>query len=276
MKGDDSMETTKQNCLPRHTIIKLDKSKFDLLDISSLQLPLALHLMILQVHALDMGDETFSTSPKQLYDYMTHGFSTVSTSTRKKMTDDLLALHNLKLIKLSTTDFSWDTNLEIDAFELFHDEDEIYLQITSKQLSIIMREWGIKATKPIVAYLNIMSYINLADAYFYLREYQTKSFTTSDIYGCSSKESTKWHLSCFASLPTLASKPYNNANTVKWITDKTLSRYLHRLEELKLISIVTVEINNVKMNHYCLPECKEAVEVIAKVMLQQMQYSIDN
>ena len=169
MKGDDSMETTKQNYLPRHTIIKLDKSKFDLLDISSLQLPLALHLMILQVHALDMGDETFSTSPKQLYDYMTHGFSTVSTSTRKKITDDLLVLHNLKLIKLSTTDFSWNTNLEIDAFELFHDEDEIYLQITSKQLSIIMREWGIKATKPIVAYLNIMSYINFADAYFYLR-----------------------------------------------------------------------------------------------------------
>ena len=83
-------------------------------------------------------------------------------------------------------------------------------------------------------------------------------------------------MSCFASLPTLASKPYNNANTIKWITDKTLSRYLHRLEELKLISIIVVETNNVKMNHYCLPECKKAVEVIAKVMLQQMQYSIDN
>ena len=89
------METTKQNYLPRHTIIKLDKSKFDLLDINSLQLPLALPLMILQVHALDVGDETFSTSPKQLYDYMTHGFSTVSPNTRNKIIEDLLAIHTL-------------------------------------------------------------------------------------------------------------------------------------------------------------------------------------
>lgn len=270
------METTKQNYIPRHTLIKLDKSKFDLLDLSSMQLPIALHLMILQVHALDIGDDTFAISPKTLCDYMTHGFPTDNTNTRKKIMNDLLALHSLKLIGLSTTELSWDKTIEINAFELFHDEEEIYLQITSKQLSTIMVEWGIKATKPIIAYLNIMSYINLADAYFYLREYQERPFTVNDIYGCSSKESTKWHLSCFASQTTLASKPYNNAKPNKWITDKTLSKHLHRLEELGLISIITIEKDDIKMNHYCLPECKEAVEVIAKVMLQQMTYSIDN
>ena len=154
--------------------------------------------------------------------------------------------------------------------KLLHQDNEPYLSITSFDLATIINHYGIKTTKPLLAFLNINSYFDWRDMSYYNKEYiEKKQFLADDIlYDHSLGQG--WHISCYASLTTLASKPYNNSPTKKWITEKTLSKYLHTLQELNLISIITVTKNEITMNHYCLPEYTKGVELLAYRKLNQV------
>ena len=263
-------------------LINLDRDIFDNLDLDGLQLPMVLHLMLYQAFAYSNGDETFSITPKGLYDFMIHGDNgtKVTTVTRSKILETIKGLASRKFIAIDKEDFKWDNTIEVDASNLLHKEGKRYLSMDSKILGIIMRNYGLRSTKMIVTYFNIRSYFNWEHIMFYQNEFIDKgvapSFST--LFGSITGD---WGLACFASLKTLASKPYNEAMPFSWVSEKTLSKNIHALEKLKLISIVTVEGickdgKKIVYNYYCLPQYRRAVEFIAKRKLQQTLYSIDN
>lgn len=272
------METTK-DYHNKAMLIKLDKKVLSQLEIDSLQIPVALFLMTQQWYVeSQFYDATFEISPKKIYKTMMHETdSTRNSNARNKLMDALLFLHNNELITIEdATNIRWDGELEIDASNLFHKDNEPYVSITTTELAKIMRKFGIRASKPIVAYFNVTSYFDWRDMSFYMNEYiVNKRSLAHDIY-YDADYGQGWHISCYASLETLASKPYNNASINKWITEKTLSKYLHELEELDLIAIVEVEgetpNGKITTYHYCLPQYKQGVEIIAKRKMEQMLY----
>ena len=209
-------------------LIKIDKYIVDLLDHNTIQLPIAIHLMLLQAYAYHSKNQKhFKTTPEFIHEELFND-STTSQATRTKI---------------------------IDA---------------PKELATILTHYKIKSTKPLLAYLNITSYFDWRNMLFYYEEYIEKGQSlVQDIYYDPSL-GQGWHISCYASLTTLASKPYNNSPTKKWITEKTLSKYLHTLQELNLISIITVTKNEITMNHYCLPEYTKGVELLAYRKLNQV------
>lgn len=251
-------------------LIKIDKYIVDLLDHNTIQLPIAIHLMLLQAYAYHSKNQThFKTTPEFIHEELFND-STTSQATRTKIIDALKELHYFRLITLDTLDLQWNTKITINAMKLLHQDEEPYLSIKSKELATILTHYKIKSTKPLLAYLNITSYFDWRNMLFYYEEYIKKGQSlVQDIYYDPSL-GQGWHISCYASLNTLASKPYNDSPTKKWITEKTLSKYLHTLQELNLISIITVTKNEITMNHYCLPEYTKGVELLAYRKLNQV------
>ena len=251
-------------------LIKIDKDIIDRLDLDTIQLPLAIHLMLLQSCNYHRNYQTtFKSTPELLYEGIFNN-STSNSTTRTKIIDALKELHYFRLITLNTLDLQWNTKITINAMKLLHQDNEPYLSITSFDLATIINHYGIKTTKPLLAFLNINSYFDWRDMSYYNKEYIEKKQSLADDILYDHSLGQGWHISCYASLTTLASKPYNNSPTKKWITEKTLSKYLHTLQELNLISIITVTKNEITMNHYCLPEYTKGVELLAYRKLNQV------
>lgn len=251
-------------------LIKIDKYIVDLLDHNTIQLPIAIHLMLLQAYAYHSKNQKhFKTTPEFIHEELFND-STTSQTTRTKIIDALKELHYFRLITLDTLELQWNTKITVNAMKLLHQDEEPYLSIKSKELAMILTHYKIKSTKPLLTYLNITSYFDWRNMLFYYEEYIEKGQSLiQDIYYDPSL-GQGWHISCYASLTTLASKPYNNSPTKKWITEKTLSKYLHTLQELNLISIITVTKNELTMHHYCLPEYTKGVELLAYRKLNQV------
>lgn len=276
------LETT-QNYFNKPILIKLDKCTLDKLDPDTPQLPIALHLMIMQVQASLNGDATFRTTPESLYDFILHGAKTTSQNqtTRNKVLNAIMSLEELELITIDKKTLQWNTKIEIDAHELFHKETNPYISIKSTDLGKIMRHFGFKATKPLIAYFNITSYFDWRDMIYCLEEYINKERSIAEDVFFNPELGQNWHISCYASLKTLSAKLYSDSDNVKWVTEKTLSKHLHTLEQLGLISIVTVSrtvVNGrtITMNHYCLPDYQNVVRFVANRKIEQMIYAIDN
>lgn len=273
------MLETSKNCITQSVLIKLDKNILDQLDLGTIQLPLALHLMMLQTHAYVIGDATFRTSPETIYDYITHGAKpTLNQYTRNKVLDAIGDLIDLGLIEANKQNFLWNTKIEINASNLLHENHAPYVSIQSSDLCLIMRRYGLKASKPIIAYFNITSYFDWRDVTYYLQEYADTDRSLLQDIRCNPELGQDWHISCYASLKTLASKRYYGAQLGNWVTEKTLSSYIQTLSEIGLISIVTTskESNGSQshtMRHYCLPNCERGVRVLANRKLDQMIYA---
>lgn len=251
-------------------LIKIDKDIVDRLDLDTIQLPLAIHLMLLQSCNYHRHYQTtFRLTPELIYEGI-FNTSTSNSTTRAKIIDALKELHYFRLITLNTLDIQWNTKLTINAMKLLHQDNEPYLSITSFELATILSHYGVKSTKPLLTYLNITSYFDWRDMMFYHKEYIEGNQSLAEDIFYDRELGQGWHISCYASLTTLASKPYNNSPTKKWITEKTLSKYLHTLQELNLISIVTVQKNEITMHHYCLPEYTKGVELLAHRKLNQI------
>ena len=158
------LETT-QNYFNKPILIKLDKCILDKLDPDTPQLPIALHLMIMQVQASINGDATFRTTPESLYDFILHGAKTTSQNqtTRNKVLNAIMSLKDLELITIDKETLQWNTKIEVEAHELFHKETNPYVSIKSTDLGKIMRYFGFKATKPLIAYFNVTSYFDWRD-----------------------------------------------------------------------------------------------------------------
>ena len=254
-------------------LIKIDKDIVDRLDLDTFQLPMAIHLMLLQSTNYHRSyQDSFRTTPELIYEGIFNS-STSNSTTRAKIIEALKELHYFRLITLNTLEIQWNTKLIINAMKLLHHDYEPYLSITSFDLATILSHYGTKSTKPLLAYLNITSYFDWRDMTYYNEEYikKNQSLTQDILYEPAFGQN--WHISCYASLNTLASKPYNDSPTKKWVTEKTLSKYLHTLQELKLISIITVKKDELTMHHYCLPTYTKGVELLAQRKLEQTLYN---
>ena len=273
-RKDDSMITTDLDFQKTPILLKLDKRIFDSLDLDSMQLPLALYLMTQQCFSYMTNKTTINITPEILYlEILSSNKTTTDARTRNKILDALGYLWSKRFIKIDIREIQWNSKIEIDAKELFHKNNEPYLSIKADEFMTITKQFGVKSSKPIVAYMNIRSYFNWEDIYFLKNEYLDKGILPPlhDL-----TISGDWHVACYATLQTLASKPYNNAKEIKWITSKTLSNYIHKLDELNIISIVTIQTTDTTINYYCLPQYKEMIQILAERKSKQIQYSIDN
>ena len=254
-------------------LIKIDKDIIDRLDFNTPQLLIAINLMLQQAYAYHaQGQTSFKTTPEFLYENLCNA-QTSNRNTRASIIQALQELHCFRLITLDTLEIQWNTKLTINAIKLLHQDNEPYLSIKSKDLMTILNHYGIKSTKPLLAYLNVTSYLDWRNMLYYYNEYVEKNQSLMQDIFYDPDLGQNWHISCYASLQTLASKPYNDSPTRKWTTEKTLSKYLHTLQELKLISIITTIKNEITMNHYCLPEYTKGVELLAYRKLDQLIYN---
>lgn len=266
----------------RPIVIQIEKRHLDLMESSTLELPIALHLMIKQTIPILCGDVSFKTTPQYIYDFMVHGVQTTSQNrtTRTNVVNALNSLSEKGLIKTDKEVTQWNTEVEIDASPLFPSKEGFYLSINSKDLSTITSHYGSKSTRALMTYFNILSYINWSDVKFYREEYCKGNASLKQDMLHNPELNNDWRISCYASMEALCSKPYLDAQPSNWISKATLSRYLHGLEELKLIKIISVsriakDGRTVSMNHYCLPDCEEGVEIIANRKIEQMVHSIN-
>ena len=260
-------------------VIQLDKKHLDKMELDSLQLPLALHMMLKQVLAEVCGDSSFRVSTEDMYDFMVHGTKVTSQNprTRTNTIDAILQLAKSKLIKIDKQELQWNSKIEIDASPLFHKKGEPFVSIDSRTLGVITSHYGTKSSRPLVAYLNVFSYINWEDEKFYREEYLSTNRSFEQDVMCNPKLGNDWHISCYATLETLCVKPYSDSQQRKWVAKNTLNSYLQTLENLGLIGIVTVSgVANsgrkVVMRHYCSPEYKEPVQLIAREKLKRVIY----
>ncbi len=85
----------------RPIVIQIEKRHLDLMESSTLELPIALHLMIKQTIPILCGDVSFKTTPQYIYDFMVHGVQTTSQNrtTRTNVVNALNSLSEKGLIK---------------------------------------------------------------------------------------------------------------------------------------------------------------------------------
>lgn len=264
-------------------VIQLDKKHLDQMDLTSLQLPMALHMVLKQVLAELCGDSSFRATPEDMYDFMVHGVKTTSQNprTRTNVISSIMELSKIGLIKIDKQELQWNTKIEIDASPLFHEKGEPFVSINSRTLGTITSHYGAKSSRPLVAYLNIFSYVNWEDMKFYQEEYCLGGKSLEQDILFNPNLGNDWHISCYASLKTLCSKPYSDAQPKRWITEKTISTHLQTMETLGLIKIITVsgkanDGRRVIMKHYCLPEYARDVKLIATKKIERVIYAMNN
>lgn len=275
-----TLTTTVDTNSAKSIIIQLDKKHLDKMELNSLQLPFALHFMLKQVLAEVCGDSSFRITPEDMYDFIVHGTKVTSQNpkTRNNVITSILELAKIGLIKIDRQEVQWNSKLEIDASPLFHEKGEPFVSIDSRTLGTISSHYGTKSSRPLIAYFNIFSYVSWEDVRFYREEYCLGGRSLEqDIYS-NPKLGNDWHISCYASLETLCSKPYSGAQLRKWVSNKTLLSYLRTMETLGLIKIVTVvgrtsNGRKLTMNHYCHPDFEKDVRLIASRKMERVIYA---
>lgn len=241
-----------------------DKEVLDTIDPQSYDLPLSIFLVTKQILARELlNKDTFITSPKELYIFMTNSTTRPRVTVRENLMESLLRLHNLGLIELSTLDFSWSTEIEINAYDLLHDDECSYITFTSKELGKFMSQKLQDIPSLISTYLNILSYLDIGDILF-IEDNGLNGFVTS--------KNTP-NIVCYPSLDTLVAKRHSHSDKPMGIQKRTLQRKLHTLEELGLIKIITITQNGRTMNFYTLPKVEQYATRLANNKFNQIQFA---
>lgn len=248
----------------------LDTEILDTLEPDSYELPMIVYLITRQATKLNSRD-SFMMEVRDLYEYLGDKDTKPNNTVVKKSIEALKLLESKGWITIRQMEknLTFTSKIRVNAHPLLHVDGEKYVSFDSDVVRKIVACGLSNFSKLLMTYINVMSYIDWRDVEYL----KSNEVDLGDIYKLTTD--SEWHISCYAKLDTLALKRYNSDNnTESWVSIKSLSTYLHKLEELSLISIVTVKTQSTTMNHYCLPEHRELVEKIAKRKVSQIDWNV--
>lgn len=246
----------------------LDTEVLETLDVDSYELAMVVYLMTRQATKLN-NKESFVMEARDLYEYLSDKDGKPNNTIITKSIEALKSLESKGWISIRQMEknFTYTSKIRVNAYPLLHEDGSNYISFDSDVVRAISKVGLNNFSKILLTYLNITSYIDWRDV-AYLKN---NDVDFNDVYKLATEGD--WHISCFARLATLRTKRFNlDKNEVTWVSMSSLSNYIGKLEDLGLITTISVGNPPYVMNHYCLPEHKGIVEKIAIRKYKQLEW----